>query len=147
MARQLATIVRTSQLLGGAAAVLLLGTACGTASGQVVTGTAPVGTVTGKFIRVGGPLGPGGTQPPAVPLRGQIKFTGASHQTFKVHVGKKGVFKIVLPTGTYKVVGRTPDITSQDGNGPVKDARCPLPRKIKVTKNHTVKIKVVCSVP
>lgn len=82
-----------------------------------------------------------------VPLRGQIKFTGAHHQTFKVHVGKKGIFKKVLPTGTYKVVGRTPDITGQDGNGLVKDASCALAHKIKVTRNHTVKIKVICAVP
>jgi hypothetical protein len=146
MARHPSKIVRTGQLIGGAAAVLLLGTACGTASGRVVTGTAPVGTVTGKFIRVGGPLGPDGTTPTG-PLRGQITFTGANHLTFKVHVGKKGTFKSLLPTGTYKVVGRTPDITGEDGNGHVKDARCALPHKIKVTKSRTDKIKVICAVP
>ena len=111
----------------------------------MVTGTAPVGTVTGKFIRVGGPLGPGGTTP-TVPLRGQIKFTAAHHLTFKVHVGKKGTFKI-LPTGAYKVVGRTPDITGEDSSGHVKDASCQLPHKIKVTRNHTVRIRVICAVP
>ncbi len=126
--------------------VLLLGTACGTASGQVVTGTAPVGTVTGKFIRVGGPISPGGTTP-TVPLRGQIKFTAPNHQAFKVHVGKKGTFKIVLPTGSYKVVGRTPDITEQEGNGQVKDAKCPLAHKVKVTRGHPIRIKVICAVP
>ncbi|HET7013493.1 MAG TPA: hypothetical protein VFI65_06265 [Streptosporangiaceae bacterium] len=146
MATRLTKIARTGQLIGGAAALALLGTACGTASGQVVTGTAPVGTVTGKFIRVGGPLGPGGTTP-TVPLRGQIKFTGAHHLTFKVHVGKKGTFKILLPTGTYSVVGRTPDIKGEDGNGHVKDAKCALPHKIKVTKGHIDKIKVICAVP
>jgi len=146
MATQSSKAARLGGPIGGAAALLLLGTACGTATGQVVTGTAPVGVVTGKFIRVGGPLGPGG-KTPTVPLRGQIKFTTAHHLTFKVHVGKKGTFKIILPTGTYKVVGRTPDITEQDGNGPVKDGTCALFHKLKVTKNHTDKIKVICAVP
>ncbi len=146
MATQLSKIAWTGQFIGAAAALALLGTACGTASGKVVTGTAPVGTVTGKFLRVGGPLGPGGTTP-TVPLRGQIKFTAGHDLTFKVHVGKKGTFKVGLPTGIYTVVGRTPDITGEDGNGHVTDAKCALPHKIKVTKSHTDKIKVICAVP
>jgi hypothetical protein len=149
------------RLVAGAAVVALAGTACSTATGQAATGTAPagqvkvgtapagtapVGTVTGKFLRIGGPMGPGGTTP-TVPLSGRIKFTGAHHRAFKVRVGKKGTFEIVLPAGSYKVIGRTPDITGQDGNGPVKDATCALPHKVQVARHHTVRIKVICEVP
>jgi hypothetical protein len=147
MARQPAKVLRTGQLAGGAAAVLLLASACGTASGMGVAIAAPSGTVSGKFIRVGGPAGAGGTQPPAVPLRGQIRFTDARHRTFTARAGQQGTFTIVLVTGVYKVVGRTPEIKGQEGNGPLKDASCALPHKVKVTKDHTVKIKVICSVP
>jgi hypothetical protein len=153
------------RLVAGAAVVALAGTACSTATGQVATGTAPagqvkvgtapagtapagtapVGTVTGKFLRIGGPMGPGGTTP-TVPLSGQVKFTGAHHHAFKVRVGKKGTFEIVLPAGSYKVIGRTPDITGQDGNGPVKDGTCALPHKVQVARHHTVRIKVICEV-
>jgi hypothetical protein len=139
--------IRAVQIIAGAAAAALLGTACGNATGQEIDRTAPVGTVTGKFVRVGGPTGPGGTQPPAVPLPGQINFTDAHHQTYTVDVGKKGTFRTTLATGTYQVVGRSPQVSVQYGNGPTEDAKCPLPHKIKVTRHHTIRIQVFCSVP
>ena len=147
MATQLARALRTSEIIAGAAAVLFLGTACGAASGQVVTGPAPVGTVTGTFVREGGPLGPGGRQPAEVRLPGLIQFITANKQTFKVTAGKNGTFEVRLPTGTYSVVGRSPDIEEVDGNGPGRETPCSVPLSVKVTSGHTSKITVTCVVP
>lgn len=152
MKRQPPKVLRFGQLIAAASAVLLLVTACDAEPVVGVARMAPAGIVTGKFVRIGGPIGPGG-KTPTVPLRGQITFTGRTtfsgrrDRTFKVRVSKKGTFTIALLVGTYQVIGRTPDITGEDSSGHVKDASCRLPHKIKVTRHHTVKIRVICAVP
>lgn len=138
---------RTSEIIAGGAALLVLGTACGTASGRVVTGTAPVGTVTGTFVREGGPLGPGGRQPAERRLPGLIQFIGSNKQAFKVRVGDAGTFDVHLPAGAYSVVGRTPDILEVSDNGAGRETPCSQPLEVTVTNHHTSKITVTCVVP
>lgn len=147
MATRLSGALRAAEITAGAAALLVVGTACGAASGHVVTGTAPTGTVTGTFVREGGPLGPGGRQPAERRLPGLIQFIGTSKHTFKVRVGNKGTFEVRLPTGTYSVVGRTPDILEVDGSGIGRQTPCSQPLSVRVTNHHTSKITVTCIVP
>lgn len=146
MATRLARALRTSELAAGAAAVLLLGTACGAASGRV-TGTAPMGTVTGIFVREGGPSSPGGRQPADVRLQGLIQFLGANDQIFRVRVIHKGAFEVRLPPGTYSVAGRTPGIIEVGANGRERERPCSQPLSVTVTNHHTSKITVTCIVP
>ena len=147
MATQLARALRTSKIIAGAAALVVVGTACGAATGQVVTGTAPAGTVTGTFVREGGALGPGGQQPAEKRLPGLIQFIGTNKQTFKVRVGNNGTFELRLPTGTYSVVGRTPDIVEVDTNGSSRETPCSQPLSVTVRNDHTSNITVTCVVP
>jgi hypothetical protein len=147
MATQLPRALRTSGIMAGAAALLVVATACGSATGQVVTGTAPAGTVTGTFVREGGPMGPGGRQPAELRLRGLIQFIGKNKRTFTVRAGDNGTFEARLPTGTYSVVGRTPRILEVDGNGHQRERPCSQPLSVTVTNHHTSKITVTCVVP
>jgi hypothetical protein len=147
MATQLSRALRTSKIIAVAAALLVVGSACGAATGQVVTGTAPAGTVTGTFVREGGPLGPGGRQPAEVRLPGLIQFIGKNKLTFTVRVGHKGTFELRLPAGTYSVVGRTPRILEVEGNGRQRETPCSQPLSVTVTNHHTSKITVTCVVP
>jgi hypothetical protein len=102
------------------------------------------GRVSGKFERVGGPIGPGGKQPPVVPLTGTMRFARAGHSTVRVHVGKSGKFSVRLAPGSYRVSGRTPQIEQEPGN---IEATCWLHGKVKVSSGRTRHIVVVCSVP
>src|SRR5450432_860348 len=68
------------------------------------------GTVIGRLVREGGPLGPGGTQPAERLLPGSVQFTTAQGRSVVVQVGKSGRFSVRLPAGTYSVSGRSPDI-------------------------------------
>jgi hypothetical protein len=102
-----------------------------------------LGLVTGKFERVGGPLGPGGKQPPVVALRGTVTFTAAHQRTALVRVGNSGRFSVRLAPGRYRVTGRTPDI---EGPGHV-EAVCQGPVSLTVSAGHTSAIKVICAVP
>jgi hypothetical protein len=93
------------------------------------------GRVAGAFEREGGPLGPGGKQPPVVPLSGSILFARPGHRTVRVRAGSKGRFSVRLAPGDYAVSGRTAGL-------PV----CRLPR-VKVTASRTKHIVVACVVP
>jgi len=105
------------------------------------------GTVTGVFHRVGGPLGPGGQQPKAVPLTGRMRFTRPGHPAVSVPVGRSGRFTVQLPPGTYRVTGITPDIVEVLDNGRHLDGRCHGPRDLRVRPGQTGHITVVCAVP
>lgn len=104
------------------------------------------GRVTGGFQREGGPLGPGGTQPPIVPLSGVMQFARAGHRPVIVPVGKTGMFSVQLSPGVYRVFGRTPDIVGEPGN---TDTVCSLPGGVTVTATAgmTRHVTVVCAVP
>jgi hypothetical protein len=130
--------------LTGGLAVLLLLAACGASAGMP---DMPVtGTVTGMFVREGGPLGAGGQQPAEHALRGTVTFTAAGHQPVTVRVGRSGAFSVRLVPGSYHVYGRTPDIVEVDG-GVSHDGTCSLPQTVRVTGQHTLKIAVACIVP
>jgi hypothetical protein len=148
------------KIAAGACAPLLLA-ACAAgpaadhqgAAGQAGQGAVPsappgrMGTVTGVFHRVGGPLGPGGQQPKAVPLTGRMRFTRPGHPAVSVPVGRSGRFTVQLPPGTYRVTGITPDITVVLDNGRQLDGRCHGPQSLRVRPGRTGHITVVCSVP
>jgi len=125
------------------------GTAGQAGQGTVQSSPPPdqLGTVTGVFHRVGGPLGPGGQQPKVVPLTGQMRFTRPGHPAVSVPVGRSGRFTIQLPPGTYRVTGITPDIVEVLNNGRQLDGRCHGPQDLRVRAGRTGHITVVCIVP
>jgi hypothetical protein len=97
----------------------------------------PAGShVIGKLEREGGPIGPGGKQPPAVPLSGTVVFSRRGHLAVRVHAGKAGRFSVRLEPGRYTVWGRVEGL-------PV----CRLARGLKVTADRTRHIVVACIVP
>lgn len=120
-------------------------------AGQGAAQSAPppgqLGTVTGVFHRVGGPLGPGGQQPKVVPLTGRMRFTRPGHPAVSVPVGRSGRFTVQLPPGTYRVTGITPDIVEVLDNGRQLDGRCHGPQDLRVRPGRTGHITVVCAVP
>jgi hypothetical protein len=102
------------------------------------------GLVLGIFIRVGGPLGPGGKQPPEVRLSGTMRFTRGGHAAITVRVGKAGTFAARLAPGRYRVSGTTPEIRGEPGN---IEATCSLPGTVTVSAGLTRHVTVVCAVP
>lgn len=106
-----------------------------------------LGTVTGVFHRVGGPLGPHGQQPKVVPLTGRMRFTRPGHPAVSVPVGRSGRFTVQLPPGTYRVTGITPDIVTVLDNGRQLDGRCHGAHDLHVRAGRTGHITVVCAVP
>jgi hypothetical protein len=108
---------------------------------------AQLGTVTGVFHRIGGPMGLHDQQPKVVPLTGRMRFTRPGHPAVSVPVGRSGRFTVQLPPGTYRVTGITPDIITVLDNGRQLDGRCHLPRDLRVRPGHTGHITVVCAVP
>ncbi|HEY2314715.1 MAG TPA: hypothetical protein VGH96_13950 [Streptosporangiaceae bacterium] len=105
------------------------------------------GKVVGTFVRVGGPLGPGGTQPPDVPLSGTVQFTAAHRGTVAVWVGKSGRFSVWLPAGAYRVSGRSPSIVGLLASGAEREDTCPLEVPVHVVAGRALQVAVVCSVP
>lgn len=81
--------------------VLALGLAACTSSPQSV----PTGTVTGRFVAIGGL-----TAVPR-PLSGAVTANSTSGHSFTVEVGKSGNFLLSLPAGLYRVTGHTPMVT------------------------------------
>jgi hypothetical protein len=142
------------KIAAGACAPLLLA-AC--AAGQGVGHHGPpagqsappdqMGTVTGVFHRIGGPLRPGGKPPKVVPLTGRMRFTRPGHPAVSVPVGRSGRFTVQLPPGTYRVTGITPDIITVLDNGRQLDGRCHGAHDLRVRPGRTGHITVVCSVP
>jgi hypothetical protein len=136
----------------GAAALTLI-TACAAAHGQGAgsgsSHAAMHGTVTGRFVMEGGPLGPGGQQPKARPIPGLVQFM-AGRRMIKVPVGRSGTFSVSLPPGTYRVAGRSPRITQVAGTapaGPGRERPCTLPRSVTVTPHSSTAITLACVVP
>jgi hypothetical protein len=125
---------------------------------EVIHGGTPDGTVTGRFVREGGPLRPGGQQP-AVPLAGTITFRAASGAWLRrVRVGKSGRFSVALPPGRFTVSGRSPaiaEVTSGSTVGPGgqvtggtrSDPPCSAPLTVHVIAGHTTAARLVCPVP
>ena len=123
-------------------------------AGRPGTGPDPVsqhapatGLLTGRFVREGGPLGPGGQQPAEIPLRGTVTFTAAGHRAVSVQVGASGLFSVTLLPGRYQVAGRSPGIETVDPNGRQQDQTCSQPLSATITAGQTITIAVTCVVP
>jgi hypothetical protein len=105
------------------------------------------GKVVGTFIRVGGPLGAGGKQPPSIPLSGTLSFSAGHRRAVAVQVGKSGRFSVWLPAGTYDVSGRSPSIIEMLASGATLESQCSQQVPFAVVAARTVHIAVVCAVP
>jgi hypothetical protein len=128
-----------------ALAVLVLA-GCASASTPATT-TPATGLLAGRFVREGGPLGPGGQQPAEIPLRGTVTFTATGHRPVSVQVGSSGRFSVTLLPGRYQVAGRSPDIETVDPNGRQQEQACSQPLSATVTAGQTITIAVTCVVP
>lgn len=105
------------------------------------------GRVIGTFIRAGGPLGPGGTQPRDRPLMGTVQFLAAHHRMVAVRVGRAGGFSVWLRAGTYWVSGRSPSIVEVLASGATRESPCSAQHQIVVVKGRALRITVTCVVP
>jgi hypothetical protein len=93
-------------------------------------------TVSGTFVRVGGPA-PGAP----FPLPGKITARSDTGATFTATTGSSGAFKLTLPPGTYHVTGRSPLI--QGGK-----MVCTAAKELHVTAGTSGgSVTVVCSIP
>ncbi|MGH3150931.1 MAG: hypothetical protein ACRDOB_09385 [Streptosporangiaceae bacterium] len=150
-------IMTQLRICAGAAAVLALAGCASTstpATGPSATGPATASTsvpatglLTGRFVREGGPLGPGGQQPAEIPLRGTVTFISAGHRAVSVQVGASGRVSVTLLPGQYQVAGRSPGIETVDPNGRQQEQACSQPLSAIVTAGHTITIAVTCVVP
>jgi hypothetical protein len=115
---------RTAVLAGAVLAVA----GCSTAGG-------PTGTVTGTYIRVGGPPGTAN-----VPLPGTISFRAGDGLTISVSSGSTGTFSGQLPPGTYAVSATSSLIN--DGK-----SACSRPLTTQVQAGETVTLTIICDIP
>jgi hypothetical protein len=147
---------------GGAAAAVLVLTACGGTTGTGTTdsgGTGAAGTsttatgittvtgtgattVTGRFLVEGGPVGAGER-----PIRGTVTFTGAGRPRVSVPVGRSGTFSVALAPGIYHVSGRSPNIVEVDAGGSQHETTCSQPLTVHPDGQRTLKITLTCIVP
>jgi hypothetical protein len=149
--------VQPAQAAGGVAALLLL-SACAAGSGQHTaagsgqhtaagSGQDPArGTVTGRLVREGGPLGPGGQQPGAHPIPGTIRFTAGQHRVIMVRTSRAGRFSVQLPAGKYQVADRSPRLLLVAANGIARQTWS-RPVTVTVTGHHVTRITLVIAVP
>ena len=128
-------------LLGG---LLLTGLAAGCASAAAQSPAS--GHLTGKLVREGGPLGPGGKQPGERAMSGTVTITSAGHHPITVTVGSSGTFSVPLPPGRYHVSGRSPELMEIDG-GRSRELPCSQPTSAVVTAGQTATITLTCVVP
>lgn len=128
-------------LLGG---LLLTGLAAGCVSAAAQS-PAP-GHLTGKLVREGGPLGPGGQQPGERAMSGTVTVTSAGHHPITVTVGSSGTFSVPLPPGRYHVSGRSPELMEING-GRSRELPCSQPTSAVVTAGQTATITLTCVLP
>jgi hypothetical protein len=138
-------IMTQLRICAGALAVLML---AGCASASTPASTTPAtGLLAGRFVREGGPLGPGGQQPAEIPLRGTVTFTATGHRAVSVQVGASGLFSVTLLPGRYQVAGRSPDIETVGPDGREQEQACSQPLSATITAGQTITIAVTCVVP
>jgi hypothetical protein len=152
----------SSRMIGGIAVVAATAavTACAArqaGAGPAGTGSAGTaaqgpeyGTVTGRLVLEGGPLGPGGQQPPTRPLRGLVELIGPSGHIVRVRVGASGSFTVRLVPGTYRVVGRSPavvEVSSASPGGKGREKPCTVPKTVTVSDQVSVSVTLACVVP
>jgi hypothetical protein len=107
----------------------------GIAAAGCSSSTGPTGTVTGTYIRSGGPSGT-----PNMPLLGTISFRSGSGSVITVNSDSTGRFTGQMPPGTYSVTATSSLIN--DGNSP-----CSQVLTTKVLAGKTVTLSLVCAVP
>ena len=141
--------MKLAQAVGGVAALLLL-TACAAGSSQhTATGSGqdPArGTVTGRLVREGGPLGPGGRQPGVHPIPGTIRFTALQHRVIMVHASRAGRFSVQLFPGRYQVSDRSPRLLLVPANRIARQTWS-RPVTVLVTGHHVTRITLAIAVP
>jgi hypothetical protein len=128
---------------------------CGTAAGASGTGARhaqlsseirPVlGTVKGTYELEGGPIGPGGQNPPIQPLNGIITATGRNGHAKAV--AKNGHFTMQLRPGTYKLTGWTGAIKEMNGSTVVENGMHCGSATVVVTAHRTAKAALYCYAP
>jgi hypothetical protein len=121
-------------------AAMLLPAACSTAHAP------PLGTVTGRLVLEGGPLGPAGQQPGTRGIPGTVKFTGGHHQPVTVRTNNAGVFSVQLPAGRYQVTDRSPRLLEISANGS-SHQEWSAPVAVTVTAHHATTITLTSIVP
>jgi hypothetical protein len=99
------------------------------------TGSDPAGTVTGTYIRSGGPSGA-----PNVPLPGTISFKAPGGSVITVNSDSTGRFTGQLPPGTYSVTAASSLIN--DGK-----SLCSQVLTTRVQAGETVTLSLVCAIP
>jgi len=123
-------------------AVVLLPAACTAAPGHASSG----GTVTGRLMREGGPLGPGGQQPRTHSIPGTVRFTGGHHQVIMVRTNGAGIFSVRLPAGRYEVSDRSPRILLVGSDG-IGRQTWSSPVSVTVTAHHITRVTLTSIVP
>ena len=123
-------------------AAVLLPAACSAAHDSAPS----AGTVTGRLVLEGGPLGANGQQPGMRPIAGTVRFTGGEHQAVTVRTSSSGVFFVRLPAGRYQVSDRSPlvQVASADGTSRQEWS---TPVLVTVTAYHTTTITLTSIVP
>jgi hypothetical protein len=96
--------------------------------------TGPTGTVTGTYIRVGGPAGTAN-----VPLPGTISFRAGDGSTINVSSDSTGTFTGHLPPGSYTVTATSSQIN--DGK-----STCSRPLTTRVQAGKTVSLTIICDI-
>jgi hypothetical protein len=96
--------------------------------------TGPTGTVTGTYIRVGGPAGTAN-----VPLPGTISFRAGNGSTIGVSSDSTGRFTGQLPPGSYTVTATSSLIN--DGT-----STCSRPLTTQVQAGKTVTLTLICDI-
>ena len=142
--------MKLAQAAGCLAALLPLA-ACAAGPGQR-TAAGPShdparGTVTGRLVREGGPLGPGGQQPGAHPIPGAaIRFSTGQHRVIMVRTSRAGRFSVQLPAGKYQVADRSPRLLLAAASGIARQTWS-RPVTVTVTAHHVTRITLVIPVP
>jgi hypothetical protein len=124
---------------------LLLLAGCAADPGQARTDQAR-GTVTGRMVREGGPLGPGGQQPGTHPMPGTVRFTSGRHQVIKVQTSRLGTFSVQLPPGRYLVSDRSPRLLLVGTDG-ISRQTWSRPVTVVVTAHHITRVTLASIVP
>ena len=141
--------MKLAQAVGGLAPVLLL-TACGVASSSAAaagpTHDPAHGTVTGRMVREGGPIGPGGQQPGLHPIPGTVRFTAGQHRVITVHTSRAGTFSVHLPSGRYQVSDRSPRLLQVGADG-IGRQTWSGPVTVLVTADHLTRVTLTSIVP
>ena len=104
------------------------------AAGCSAGATGPTGTVTGTYLRVGGPPGT-----PDMPLPGTISFRAQGSSTISFTSDGTGKFTGQLPPGTYAVTAESSLIN--EGK-----ASCSRPLTTQVQAGMTVTVTLVCDI-